>query len=80
MQPLLDQAQGASHYHSDGLQTYQTLLYKTDAHQAHPDKRQTYSVEAGNADLGHYLGRLHRRSRCFSRCPLALWRAVWLFA
>lgn len=40
------------------------------------DKSQTYSVEGTNADLRHYLARLTRRSRCFSRCIHALTRAV----
>jgi len=79
MQPLVDQARGASHYYSDGLETYQTLLYATGDPQLAPGKSQTYSVEGDNADIRHYLARLHKKSRCFSRCPRALWRAVWLF-
>ncbi|HEV2881151.1 MAG TPA: hypothetical protein VGX24_07730, partial [Pyrinomonadaceae bacterium] len=43
------------------------------------NKSETYSVEAVNADLRHYLARLGRRSRCFSRCIHALRRAVDLF-
>jgi hypothetical protein len=43
------------------------------------DESQTYSVEAVNADLRHYLARLGRRSRCFSRCIRALTKAVDLF-
>ena len=39
------------------------------------DKSRTYSVEAVNADLRHYLARLGRRSRCIH----ALRRAVDLF-
>ena len=39
----------------------------------------TYSVEGDNAELRHYLARLGRKSRCFSRCIRALWRAVKLF-
>jgi hypothetical protein len=31
------------------------------------DKLETYSVEAVDADLRHYLKRLARKSRCFSR-------------
>ena len=79
MQPLLNQAKGASRYYSDGLETYQTLLYATGEHKVAPGKSQTYSVEGDNADIRHYLARLHKRSRCFSRCPQALKRAVWLF-
>ena len=43
------------------------------------DKSETYSVEGGNADLRHYLARLQKASRCFSRCFNALKRAVELF-
>ncbi len=42
-------------------------------------KRQTDTVEGVNADLRHYLARLGRRSRCFSRCIHALRRAIALF-
>ncbi len=34
-------------------------------------KTETYSVEAGNAELRQHLARLTRASRCFSRCPFA---------
>jgi hypothetical protein len=44
------------------------------------DKKETYSVEAVNADLRHYLKRLARRSRCFSRRLDALHRHLRLFA
>jgi len=33
-------------------------------------------VEGDNAELRHYLARLVRRSRCFSRSLKALWLAV----
>lgn len=42
-------------------------------------KANTFSVEADNAELRHYLARLARSSRCFSRCPYALACAVRLF-
>ena len=32
-----------------------------------------------NAELRHYLARLARKSRCFSRCPYALECALRLF-
>ncbi len=43
------------------------------------DKSETYSVEGANADLRHYLARLRRKSRCFSRCEQALRNAIQLF-
>jgi hypothetical protein len=41
--------------------------------------QQFYSVEGSNAEIRHYLGRLHRRSRCFCHSVEALRRAFWLF-
>lgn len=79
MQALLDHSPQAYFYFSDQFATYDTLVYYPALHQALPDKSQTYSVEADNAELRHYLARLARKSRCFSRCIHALWRAVKLF-
>lgn len=42
-------------------------------------KEETHTIEGINADLRTYLGRLKRRSRCFSRRLEALRRAVRLF-
>jgi hypothetical protein len=39
----------------------------------------TCDLEAVNAELRHYLARLARKSRCFSRCPYALECALRLF-
>jgi insertion element IS1 protein InsB len=58
---------------------YQALMYAPGKHEVAPGKSETYSVEGGNADLRHYLARLGRKSRCFSRCIEALRRAVFLF-
>ena len=44
-----------------------------------PDKSETYRVEGDNAELRHYLARLARKSRCFSRCVRALRNAIKLF-
>jgi len=76
---MLDHSPQARHYYSDEFKTYQTLNYAPGTHRACPDKSETYSVEADNAELRHYLARLARKSRCFSRCIHALWRAVKLF-
>ena len=78
-QELLDQTPQAVQYYSDALPTYEALVYFPGHHTAMNDKSQTYSVEGDNADLRHYLARLARRSRCFSRCPLALHLAIRLF-
>jgi hypothetical protein len=44
-----------------------------------PNKSETYRVEGDNAELRHYLARLARRSRYFSRCVDALRAAIKLF-
>ena len=81
LQPVIDQVpRPCRQFYSGGLNTYPTLLYYEGKHEALPDKSQTYSVEGSNAEIRHYLGRLHRRSRCFCRSVEALRRAFWLFA
>jgi hypothetical protein len=57
---------------------YRELSYWGE-HTAMYNKSETYSVEGMNAELRHYLARLARRTRCFSRCLRALRRAVDLF-
>ncbi len=79
LQALLDGSPQATDYYSDAFLLYQSLIYYPGHHQALADKSQTYSVEADNAELRHYLARLARKSRCFSRCIDALRRAVKLF-
>ena len=78
LQQMLDAAPPAARYFSDGFHTYFDLCY-WGAHAVAPGKSETYSVEGTNADLRHYLARLQRSSRCFSRCIHALRRAVELF-
>src|SRR3712207_9088289 len=78
MQSVVDSAPHASRYYSDAFNTYRELCWWGE-HTAMYDKSETYSVEGVNADLRHYLARLARRSRCFSRCINALARAVDLF-
>lgn len=79
LQALLDSSPQAVWYYSDLFATYKTLLYTPGTHTPMPDKSETYRVEGMNAELRHYLARLARRSRCFSRCIHALRRAVKLF-
>jgi insertion element IS1 protein InsB len=76
---MLDHSPQADQYYSDAFTLYQALLYTPGQHTAVSDKSQTYSVEADNAELRHYLARLARRSRCFSRCIHALRRAIKVF-
>ena len=48
-------------------------------HRVAPGQSETYAVEADNAELRHYLARLVRRSRYFSRHLQALRLALRLF-
>ena len=78
MQQVVDEAPIAQDYYSDGFDTYAHLWYP-GSYEAVLDKSQTFSVEGVNAQLRHYLARLARQSRCFSRCLLALRRSMDLF-
>ena len=64
MQACLDKALGAKQYYSDAFPIYGTLYYGAPF-ELREDKKETYSVEAVNADLRHYLKRLARKSRIF---------------
>ena len=79
LQAMLDRSPQAERYYSDGYTLYEALIYSPGQHLAVLDKSQTYSVEADNAELRHYLARLARKSRCFSRCLRALRTALKLF-
>lgn len=78
-QKMINQAQ-ATHYYSDQFPLYKGLNYGNSYHLALWDKSETYSVEGDNAELRHYLTRLTRRSRCFSRCIKWLNRHLKAFA
>ena len=78
MQRVIDRAPHASRYYSDAFNTYRELCWWGEHHSMY-DKSETYSVEGNNAEFRHYLARLTRRSRCFSKCIEALRRAVELF-
>jgi insertion element IS1 protein InsB len=79
MQDILYETVQGNSYYSDLHLGYQTVLYWPAIHYPMPDKSETYSVEGDNAELRHYLARLARRSRCFSRCEKALRKAVKIF-
>ena len=79
LQGLVDQSPRAHWYYSDLMASYKKLIYYPGKHTPMPNKSETYRVEGVNAELRHYLARLHRRSRCFSRCAEALRRNVKLF-
>ena len=79
LQSLLDHAAQARFYYSDLFATYRQLVYAPGLYTPMPDKSETYRVEGDNAEIRHYLARLVRSSRCFSRCIHALRRAIKLF-
>lgn len=79
LQQLVDEAPQADFYYSDLYATYRQLIYTPGRHTPVPGKSETYRVEGDNAEMRHYLARLARRSRCFSRCIQALRRAIRLF-
>ena len=79
IQELVDEAPKAKRYYSDAFETYDRLWYHWGVYEVSEGKTDTYSVEGDNAELRHYLARLARRSRCFSRCPEALKAALKLF-
>ena len=79
LQAVVGAAPPARHYFSDGFNGYPSLLYAPGVHAVAPGKSETFSVKGDNAELRHYLARLGRRNRCFSRCLWALTRAVALF-
>jgi IS1 family transposase len=76
---MVDEAPQAAFYFSDLFVTYRHLLYTPGLYTPMPDKSETYRVEGDNAEMRHYLARLARRSRCFSRCIKALRVAIKLF-
>jgi len=78
-QQMVDQAR-AEQYYSDQFSLYDSLTYRRGPHLSLFDKSETYSVEGNNAELRHYLTRLARRSRCFSRCLDWLNRHLKAFA
>lgn len=78
-QQLVNQSP-AEQYYSDQYPLYDSLVYRRGYHLSLWDKSETYSVEGNNAELRHYLTRLARRSRCFSRCLDWLNRHLKAFA
>jgi len=79
IQDMVDKAIKAKQYHSDAFDIYNRLWYHCGRFQVSVGKTDTFSVEGDNAELRHYLARLARRSRCFSRCAEAFEWAIRLF-
>jgi insertion element IS1 protein InsB len=85
MQAYADELPFANRYCTDELAVYGEVLWPPNSQGQNSSyvisygKDETYTIEGVNADLRTYLGRLKRRSRCFSRCIHALSRALRLF-
>jgi len=79
IQEMVDDAPKAKQYYSDAFDAYDRLWYHFGRYEVSEGKTDTYSVEGDNAELRHYLARLARSSRCFSRCPYALECALRVF-
>ncbi|MCO6450786.1 MAG: hypothetical protein J5I90_08355 [Caldilineales bacterium] len=61
LQTILTESAQGHRYYSNMLEAYQTLVYWPSVHFPTPNKSQTYSAEADEAELRHYLARLARR-------------------
>ena len=85
MQGFAEELPPSNRYCSDELTVYSELWWPSapdggkSSYVISHGKDETYTIEGVNADLRTYLGRLKRRSRCFSRCITALKRAIRLF-
>ena len=80
MQEFVNRLPEAGYYCTDRLALYGEMTWpEGSTHVISHKKEQTHNVESLNADLRTYLGRLKRRSRCFSRSWESLTRAIRLF-
>ena len=81
MQEVVDSLPTADAYCSDRSPIYPDLDWpEGSVHIISKGKEHTHTIESLNANLRHYLKRLARRTRCFSKCFKALARSVRLFA
>jgi hypothetical protein len=85
MQPFADALPAVGRYCTDGAAVDAEVIWPEDAwHVVSIAKEETYTIEGINAgrppgSMRTYLGRLKRRSRCFSRSMAKLAEAVRLF-
>ncbi len=81
MQEVVESLPPAESYCSDRSPIYPDLIWpEGSTHIISHGKEQTHTIESLNANLRHYLKRLARRTRCFSKCFKALARSIRLFA
>lgn len=79
IQRVIDQVRDVFQYCTDGHTGYEAVNWHQGWHLVASGKSQTYAVEACNAELRHYLARLTRRTRCYSKRVAWLMRMVKLF-
>jgi hypothetical protein len=80
VQGVIDTLPAAHNYCTDQSTIYPDLLWpENSSHIISRGKEQTHTIGSLNANLRYYLKRLARKTRCFSKCLLALRRAVRLF-
>jgi IS1 family transposase len=80
VQAFVDALPPAHFYCTDQSSIYPDLLWpEGSSHLISQAKELTHTIESLNANLRHYLKRLCRRTRAFSKCIHALRRAVRLF-
>jgi len=78
LQPVIEGLPGADRYYSDGWKAYAALKWP-GYHEVSVGKRDTHTVEGRNSELRHYLARLHRKTKCYSKSLSGLSQAVKLF-
>ncbi len=66
-------------YYTDAFATYQALTWPGE-HQVSVGKRNTYTVAGMNSPLRHYLARLRRKTKCYSKSREKWEEAIKLFA
>ena len=62
-------------FYSDYWKAYENILKD---HWHVQSKAQTYTVEGYNSILRHYLARLKRKTKCYSKCVKMLYYSVRL--
>jgi IS1 family transposase len=79
IQIVIDRVPNAFQYCTDGCTSYEGVNWHRGFHLVAQGKSQTFAVEACNAELRHYLARLTRQTRCYSKRIEWLKRIVKLF-
>lgn len=79
IQEVIDESVPAFQFCSDAFSGYSAPNYHRAFHLVANGKSQTYSVEACNAELRHYIKALARATRCFAKTLNSLIRRVKFF-